>query len=93
MNRILECDYVKKLEEILDKYPHKDILFWKEFYDFIIISYKKEPHKRFGVSQLGEYLKKRKTDKIELILMVYFNGMYILARKDGKEIYGEDFNI
>lgn len=65
---------------------------YRLFYLFIIKSYKTDRLNRFSVSQLGLLLKKEGIAPSEYI-NAYAHGLYILALKDGKEIYGGNFNI
>lgn len=83
---------VQHLKEELNRITwedNRDIFFWKEFYKFILISYKTKVDKRFSLSELAKYLKLKEVNNIQEILQVYFHTMSILAVVEGKNLYGE----
>ncbi|HDR7708324.1 TPA: hypothetical protein QCX89_000215 [Bacillus cereus] len=65
---------------------------WELFYLFIIESYATPRLNRYSVSQLGLLLKEEGIQP-SIYIKAYAHGLFILALKDGKKIYGNYFNI
>lgn len=62
--------------------------FWESFYEFIVISYSEE--QRHGLSSLSKTLKAFSIKNEAHLIEVYARGLLILAKKEGKKIYGRD---
>lgn len=69
-----------------------DLQKWELFYEFICSSYRLPFEKRISVSNLYIYLKDNEVELRKDMVKVYAHGMYLLAKAEGKEIYGEAFN-
>lgn len=60
------------------------------FYKFINLAYLQ--NKRPSVSQVGAFLEKSGFENPGTLAVLYAHGLYILALKENKKVYGEDFN-
>ncbi|MGF3113073.1 hypothetical protein [Facklamia sp. P9177] len=92
MERTISKELVVMLEKIctdVDDSP----LFWREFYSWCIISYRKDRVNRFSISELGKFLLKRNIENTKEIIVAYIHILYSLAMYEGEEIYGEGFVI
>ncbi|MDE9829158.1 hypothetical protein GZH82_10280 [Staphylococcus ursi] len=92
MKRVINKQLVVMLEEICTS-PDDSPMFWKEFYNWCIISYRNDRINRFSISELGEFLLKRNIENAQEIIVAYIHVLYSLAMFEGDEIYGEGFII
>ncbi|MBK0348309.1 hypothetical protein JDW15_06620 [Aerococcaceae bacterium zg-ZJ1578] len=82
----------KELEELFQKHEDTDsIFFWKDFYDYIIKAY--QTKNRHGLSSLSIFLKSRNVTNSQQILNVYGHGLFLVARINNEEIYGDGFCV
>ncbi len=89
--RKVDKTLILKIEEIASN--QNDPYFWEKFYEFIILSYSKKSCNRFGVSDLFFKLKEYNLPQTKDMIKIYAHGLYILAKYNKKEIYGENFNV
>lgn len=92
INREISHDLENLLNELL-KDVNDSPLFWEKFYEFAILSYSFPRKERFSISELGKTLQKKNIKSSKEILVAYYHTLYCLARFEGREIFGEEFNI
>ncbi|MFB5251113.1 hypothetical protein ACE38F_12050 [Bacillus mycoides] len=94
LNRKIKGDLTSTLFKFINavkKQENKSVE-WELFYLFIIESYATPRLNRYSVSQLGLILKEEGLQP-SIYIKPYAHGLFILALKDGKKIYGNHFNI
>ena len=81
-----------KLLELLNRFSNTENLeFWEQFYDFVILSYNFKD--RYGMTGLSEVLNKTNIKNKKEILEFYGRGLFLLARLNNLEIYGDGFCV
>ncbi|MCT7827015.1 MAG: hypothetical protein N4Q81_01900 [Lactobacillus iners] len=81
-----------KLDSIFSKHDDTTSLsFWKDFYDFIVMSY--HIKNRHGMTSLSKVLKEKGVVNQEQILNIYGHGLFLLARYNQEDIYRGGFCV
>lgn len=93
MNKRVPVNELTKLLNNINFNIKRDIFFWNEFYNFVLISYKTPIDSRYSISLLGKYLKNNNVEDRKEIIECYIHTMNILAKLEGSNLYGNGFYI
>lgn len=90
INAEIQQDLGIFIKSYINQEPHPTV--WKNFYSFVLISYKHTLNQRPSVSQLNEILKSNAIEDSGNYSVLYAHCLYCLALKDNLEIYKHGFN-
>lgn len=93
MNKRVPVNELTKLLNNINFNIKRDIFFWNEFYNFVLMSYKTPIDSRYSISLLGKYLKNNNVEDMKEIIECYIHTMNILAKLEGSNLYGNGFYI
>lgn len=93
MNKRVPVNELTKLLNNINFNIKRDIFFWNEFYNFVLMSYKTPIDSRYSISLLGKYLKNNNVEDRKEIIECYIHTMNILAKLEGSNFYGNGFYI
>lgn len=93
MNKRVPVNELTKLLDNINFNIKRDIFFWNEFYNFVLMSYKTPIDSRYSISLLGKYLKNNNVEDRKEIIECYIHTMNILAKLEGSNLYGNGFYI
>lgn len=93
MNKRVPVNELTKLLNNINFNIKRDIFFWNEFYNFVLMSYKTPIDSRYSISLLGKYLKNNNVEDRKEIIECYIHTMNILAKLEGSDLYGNGFYI
>lgn len=93
MNKRVPVNELTKLLNNINFNIKRDIFFWNEFYNFVLMSYKTPIDSRYSISLLGKYLKNNNVEDRKEIIECYIHTMNILAKLEGSNLYGNGFYI